>query len=108
MLVGSVEALTQIDRAPDVRQVLADGLQDARALWALLFQNIDAATEEKKARAVGSFYQALLSGVIVQWLIDPEHAPSGRDLADALRTIAADIAAADTIDKAGPAEDECA
>jgi AcrR family transcriptional regulator len=110
MLVGSVEALAQIDRAPEVRRVLAEGLRDSRALWALLFQNIDAATEEKKALAVGSFYQALLSGVIVQWLIDPEHAPSGRDLADTLRTIAADItadnAAPDTIDKDGPVNDE--
>jgi hypothetical protein len=28
---------------------------------------------------------------MAQWLIDPEHAPSARDLAEALRTIAADI-----------------
>jgi hypothetical protein len=39
-------------------------------------------------------HQALLSGVIVQWLIDPEHAPSGSDLAYALRTIVDDIAGA--------------
>jgi hypothetical protein len=36
--------------------------------------------------AVGSLYLALLPGVMAQWLIDPEHAPSGRDLAEALRT----------------------
>jgi hypothetical protein len=34
--------------------------------------------------AVGSFYLALLPGVMAQWLIDPEHSPSGRDLAEAL------------------------
>jgi hypothetical protein len=28
---------------------------------------------------------------MAQWLIDPEHAPSGRDLAEALRTIVADV-----------------
>jgi len=33
----------------------------------------------------------LLPGVMAQWLIDPEHAPSGRDLADALRTIMEDL-----------------
>jgi hypothetical protein len=37
--------------------------------------------------AVGSFYYALLNGLIVLWLIDPESIPSGRDLADALLTI---------------------
>jgi hypothetical protein len=36
---------------------------------------------------VGSLYQALMSGVIVQWLADPERAPSGDDLANALRII---------------------
>ncbi|MGH3930790.1 MAG: hypothetical protein ACRDTF_12515, partial [Pseudonocardiaceae bacterium] len=45
----------------------------------------------KKAQAVGGFYHALLSGVLVQWLTDPDSAPSGRDLADALRTIVADV-----------------
>jgi hypothetical protein len=43
--------------------------------------------DEAKGKLVGSFYQALLTGVLVQWLIDPERAPSGRDLAEALRTI---------------------
>ena len=43
--------------------------------------------DEKRALAVGSFYQALLTGVLSQWLIDPEHAPSGQDLALALREI---------------------
>jgi hypothetical protein len=28
---------------------------------------------------------------MAQWLIDPEHAPSARDLAEAARAIAADI-----------------
>jgi hypothetical protein len=35
----------------------------------------------------------LLPGVMAQWLIDPDHAPSGRDLAEALRAIVADVGA---------------
>jgi len=46
--------------------------------------------DEKKARVLGSFYQALMSGVIVQWLIDPERAPSAADLAEALRLVSAE------------------
>jgi hypothetical protein len=30
-----------------------------------------------------------MSGIVVQWLVDPQHAPTGRDLADALRAILA-------------------
>jgi hypothetical protein len=49
---------------------------------------------------VGSFYQALMSGVMVQWLIDPERAPSGRDLAEALRMILGSVQVAEAgIDK---------
>jgi hypothetical protein len=48
----------------------------------------DKAFAEPEAALVGTFYQALLAGVMVQWLVDPEHAPSGTDLAQALRLIA--------------------
>ena len=50
-----------------------------------------ALADEHAAWVVGSFYQALLTGVMAQWLIDPARAPSGRDLADALRIIVADV-----------------
>lgn len=42
---------------------------------------------------LGSFYLALLSGVMAQWLIDPDRAPSARDLAQALQVIVADLGA---------------
>lgn len=80
------------ERVPQVRAALADGLQDGRMAWAHMLHNIDGAVEERKAWAVGSLHQALLSGVLVQWLIDPERAPTGGDLAYALRAIADDIA----------------
>ena len=66
---------------------LADALQQGRLGLAALFQNIDAESDEKKAWKLGSFYYALLSGVMVQWLIDPERAPSGHDLAEAMRMV---------------------
>jgi hypothetical protein len=36
-------------------------------------------------------HQALLSGVMLQWLLDPDHAPSGADLVRGLREIATDV-----------------
>jgi BetI-type transcriptional repressor, C-terminal len=82
-----LEVVTQIEQAPELREQLAEGLEQARLGLAELIQRIDPGGPE--AKLVGSVYQALLSGVLVQWLIDPEHAPSGRDLAEALRVIAA-------------------
>ncbi len=32
---------------------------------------------------------ALLDGLMIQWMLDPERAPSGEELADGLRTILA-------------------
>ena len=68
--------------------MIAQGLQDARGLWASVFHGIDAAAEPQKAFQVGSLYQALISGVLVQWMIDPANAPTGHDLAEALRLVA--------------------
>jgi AcrR family transcriptional regulator len=89
--VASFEILAQIDESPEVRAAVADAQQRARLGLAALFHDLDPTLDEKTAWRVGSFYLALLPGVMAQWLIDPEHAPSARDLAEALRTIAADI-----------------
>lgn len=89
--IATFEIVVQLNHLPQLQQVLAEGLQDGRMAWAKLLLDIDPAADAKKAHAVGSFYQALLSGVLAQHLIDPEHAPSARDLAFALRTIAASV-----------------
>lgn len=89
--VASFELLGQLDESPEVRAAVADAQQRARLGLAALFHHLDPTLDEQTAWRVGSFYLALLPGVMAQWLIDPEHAPSARDLAEALRTIAADI-----------------
>jgi AcrR family transcriptional regulator len=90
--IANSDVISQIDRLPaEVRRTLADAQQRGRLELAALFQGLDPATDEARALAVGSFYTALLLGVMGQWVVDPEHAPSGRDLAEALRTIATDV-----------------
>jgi AcrR family transcriptional regulator len=79
------------DRVPEVRDAISAGLQDGRLAWARLLHGIDPEAEPAKAQAVGSVHQALLSGVLVQWLTDPGRAPSASDLASGLRVIAADM-----------------
>ena len=85
--IATFEALAQIERSPEVRAFLADALQQGREGLAMLFQGIDPATDPHKAQIVGSFYQALMSGVGVQCATDAGRAPSGRDLAEALRIV---------------------
>jgi AcrR family transcriptional regulator len=91
--MASFEMLAQLDQAPEVREAVAAAQQRARLGLASLFHHLDPTLDERSAWAVGSFYLALLPGVMAQWLIDPDHAPSGRDLAEALRAIVADVGA---------------
>jgi AcrR family transcriptional regulator len=84
---ATYDAMTVAQHSPEVRAFLSDAMQQGRLGLAELFSGIDPAAGEKQAAVVGSFYQALLSGVWVQWVVDPERSPSGHDLAEALRVI---------------------
>jgi AcrR family transcriptional regulator len=79
------------DRSAQIRQALADGLQDGRIAAATLLHGIDPETDPARAQVVGSLHQALLSGILVQWLVDPDRAPSAAELTLALLAIAEDI-----------------
>lgn len=80
---------------PEVRDALANGLEDGRLLWANVLDEEapeDARVLQEEDRAVGSLFQALISGVLVQWLIDPDRAPSAADLMRALLAVTSRIA----------------
>jgi AcrR family transcriptional regulator len=88
--LATFDIFTVAQRDPDVRAAVADGLEDARTLWAQLIYGVDSA-DQQRARAIGSLHQALVSGVLVQWLIDPERAPSPAELAQGMQAIAEQI-----------------
>jgi AcrR family transcriptional regulator len=86
---ATFDMVTVAQREPGVRAVIADGLEDGRLLWARTI--VGDAADPATLRAVGALFQALLSGVLAQYLIDPERAPSAADLARALAVVAARI-----------------
>ncbi|WP_067715159.1 TetR/AcrR family transcriptional regulator [Nocardia yamanashiensis] len=69
---------------PEARAQLAGNMEEARAGLARLF---DGTADTDTAHPAGALYQALLTGVAAQYLIAPETAPTGTDLAEALRRI---------------------
>ncbi|EOD64035.1 TetR/AcrR family transcriptional regulator [Amycolatopsis vancoresmycina] len=91
MWAMTFEAYAQPDLDEKVRAQLAGALELARHGLANLFQGLDEGSDA--ARAAGTVHQALLSGVMLQWLVDPDHAPSGADLVRGLRLIAEDVLA---------------
>ncbi|MBT2235117.1 TetR/AcrR family transcriptional regulator [Nonomuraea sp. NEAU-A123] len=85
--VTQFELLGQIDHTPDIRQQLVAGIQEGRIGLAELFDGIDPAADPERARLVGTFYQAMLTGFLSQWLVDPDSALSGREVVAALRMV---------------------
>jgi len=91
LLLASFEVFAQVDRAPELKPALADGLEQGRRSMAELFKSIAGEgaedMDEATRHAVGSFFQALATGVMAQFLVDPGRAPSGEDLTLALRAV---------------------
>lgn len=86
--MASFDAFVQAEHSPQVREALAAGYEAARPRLAARLLKIDESeVDEQTARALGSFLIAVQAGLAAQWLLDPEHSPSGGDIADALRRI---------------------
>ncbi|MEV6773487.1 TetR/AcrR family transcriptional regulator [Nocardia sp. NPDC051030] len=69
---------------PETRARLAAEMPESRTGLAHLLAPTEPPTPAA-ARATGALYQALLVGIAAQYLIDPETAPTGTELAEALR-----------------------
>jgi hypothetical protein len=81
---ATFDVLGQIEHIPRIREQLAASLQEAHEGLGRVFHDVSG----PQAARVGAFYQALLTGVMAQLLIDPAHGPTGRELAETLRFIA--------------------
>ncbi|QUQ62511.1 TetR family transcriptional regulator [Kutzneria sp. CA-103260] len=71
LLAAQFEVLAQVEHAEDVREVVAEERP---------FDHLDP--------RVGALYQALLTGIMAQWLVDPATAMTGPDVVEALDIVA--------------------
>jgi AcrR family transcriptional regulator len=90
--LASVEAFLQSQRSPELRAQLAGGHQEARrGLAAWLTGVEEEAVPDETARSLGSVQTALISGLMMQWLTDPERAPSSDDIVRGLKELVATL-----------------
>lgn len=82
-----MEVISRIDSDPELQKALAGPQQEGRNGLAENMLGIDPEAEPEKARVAGLFCQALLAGVMVQWLMDSDSAPSAQDLTDGLKAV---------------------
>ena len=84
--LASFENAATAMRIPELATIIASGQEDARAGLGDDFAAPDADAETK--RAVGSLMLAVTTGVIAQWLVDPERSPTPDDIVKAFHAIA--------------------
>ena len=77
IMIAFVEALGRAEREPTLRADLAAAYEQLRA-------GITGVLGELGGRDLASLIVALTDGMLVQWLLDPEHTPSGAAVIDAL------------------------
>jgi AcrR family transcriptional regulator len=76
---------------PELLEALSKMQGEAREGLATLFGSADENTDPETVQQVGTFYQALMLGVIALSLFDAEKAPTGEDLAKAIQLVAAQL-----------------
>ncbi|MFC7644391.1 TetR family transcriptional regulator C-terminal domain-containing protein [Streptosporangium lutulentum] len=87
--IATIEALLQSEHSPELRRYLAGAQAEGRrGLAAILLGVEESALAEGSVRSLGAVQTALLSGVMMQWLTDPEQAPSASEVVAGLRAIA--------------------
>ncbi|MGW7461988.1 TetR/AcrR family transcriptional regulator [Streptomyces sp. NPDC054797] len=86
--LANVEAFVHAQSSPELLATLAEGQRRSRRMVAAQLRGVpEDAVAEEDVRALGSLHIALLTGVMVQSLTDPEQAPSGAELLQGLRTM---------------------
>ncbi|MEU2250855.1 TetR/AcrR family transcriptional regulator [Streptomyces sp. NPDC019224] len=82
-----MEVISRIDSDPELQKALAGPQRAGRDGLAESMMGVDPEADPERARVAGLFCQALLAGVMVQWLMDADSAPSAQDLTDGLKVV---------------------
>ncbi|TRV76810.1 TetR/AcrR family transcriptional regulator [Streptomyces sp. 130] len=84
-----MEVISRIDTDPELQKALVGPQREGRNGLAENMLGIDPEKEPERARVAGLFCQALLAGVMVQWMMDRASAPSAQDLTEGLKAVLA-------------------
>lgn len=86
---ASLEVALSGDRLPELRSMLANSQVEGRkGLIAMFTGRPEEELTEREVRTLGTFYQALLNGLMIQWLFDPESAATAEEFSEGMRVAA--------------------
>ncbi|GGU70331.1 TetR family transcriptional regulator [Streptomyces litmocidini] len=81
------EVVTRLDDDEKLREAIKEPQREGRLGIAEGMLGIDPEADPEGARAAGLLLQALATGVMIQWMVDPETAPSADDLTEGLKVL---------------------
>lgn len=88
-LLASMENLLRIYRSPESRQFMAGAVESGVGEIEAVLRETHPDLDPAQSAAVARFYFALLNGLAVLWITNPDGAlPSGEDLATAIGALA--------------------
>src|SRR5947209_11755362 len=92
LMLAFIEAVPAAVRSPTLRAQLADLVEEARQMIETVVERTipePQSVERRTLRALASLLIAVVDGLALQWIIDPERAPTGEDLVDVVDAILA-------------------
>lgn len=81
------EIVTRLDDDEKLRDAIKEPQREGRLGMAEGFLGIDPEADPEKARVAGLLCQALATGVMIQWMVDPDTAPTADDLTEGLKVL---------------------
>ncbi|MFI6146296.1 TetR/AcrR family transcriptional regulator [Streptomyces sp. NPDC051109] len=86
---ASLEIAMNRDRLPELREMVVSSEGEGRKGLTEMFTGIpEGQLEERDIRTLGGLYQALVAGMMVQWLYSPENAVTAEELTEGMRRAA--------------------
>jgi AcrR family transcriptional regulator len=84
-----IEALAQAEHSEEIRNALADSYEEGRHNTIRLLEPLIGEPDGRHARVLASVLIAIFDGGLMQWLVDPDRAPTGTDLIQTIQHLAA-------------------
>ncbi|MFF5294694.1 TetR/AcrR family transcriptional regulator [Paractinoplanes globisporus] len=87
--MASVEVMVQAEHNPQLREQLADGIQQGRrGMASLITGRPEDELDDETVRTLGAVQMAMMSGVLIQWFTDPATAPTPEQIVAGIRALA--------------------
>ncbi|WP_280371279.1 TetR family transcriptional regulator C-terminal domain-containing protein [Nocardia wallacei] len=85
----SIEAGIEAQRSPRVRELMTHAMQEGRSGLAAGLLGIPEDTlDSRDIQTIGAVQLALMSGVLMQQTLDPDHTPDAHDITEGLLALA--------------------